>query len=1182
LLTLRRFLLVLSVCIFVIMASNAHADVTGFILGTVTDPSGAVVPGATVKLSNPDTGLQRTAVTSTGGDYEFLAVPVGVNYSLTVEAPSFRQTVQSGMTLQVNQRLRVDVQLEVGQVAETVNVNSQTVQVETTNTQLGDVIDDRKMTALPLNGRSYLDLLGLQAGVSPLNATGNGQPVSGNLTTGQVSVNGQRENTNSFMVNGGTVEDRGSNGASIVPTLDSIQEFRLLTNSFDAEYGHFSGAIVNAITKSGTNSMHGTLFEFLRNDKLDARNFFANERGVFRRNQFGFAAGGPIIKNRLFFFSDYQGTREAEAGTSALVSVPSIQERSGDFSDVGTTGFAPLTGTVRGDTSPGAMASVLTQRLGYTVKPGEPYWVPGCDTASAAMVGICVFPNEVIPKRAMSPAALGTLGFIPLPTGTSAGGQPFFSTTGLATTVRDDKLGERVDLATTGTGNWAFYYHFDDATVGNPYGQSDIPGFASQLPSRAQQVNMSNTKIFGPTAVNELRLNYVRVAYPGNVPTQGLGKVSTFGFTEGGQGLIPANPAIEGVPQIYLNQLGVNFGSAVTDGNYQNTYQLLDGFSKIVGRHTLKFGGSDQANQWNRRGGPLPNGQFQFNGGETGNDFADFLLGAPDVFIQSSRQFIDARSDTFDVYGQDSFHVLPNLTINYGLRWEVSQPWSDTQNRIQAFIPGQQSTVFPNSPTGWLFPGDKGIPSTLGHTRYDNFAPRFGIAYAPSGSSGLSKFLFGEGGKTSIRAGAGTFYTIFDTTGTTYETGDAPFGFYYVSPTPIYLETPYLSRISSSDNPGQRFPFVPPVPGSAESFAPFQPIAYSPAFSLGNKLPYAIDLNFTIQRQFGKSTIVTVGYVGTIGRHLFSMEEFNPGNAARCLEIRSLYIAAGQPGGACGPYGEDTIYKIDGQTFYGTRPYSVTSGRYLSQGELDFGDNTYESTIANSDYHSFQATVNKSMGPLRFLAAYTFGKSLDDASAFGDLINPFNNRQSRALSAFDITSNFVASYSYSLPFQHLNTTGFVRALLSNWDIAGITRFSTGLPVTLFASGDTSLCGCEGFGTGAVDTPNYNGQPVTIYNPRNSGFQYFDTSPFSYPQLGNEGTANRRFFHGPGLDNTDLSLVKGVRINERFALDIRAEFFNAFNHAQFNNPTGNLASSTFGRVTSARDPRIGQLALKVRF
>ena len=213
------------------------------------------------------------------------------------------------------------------------------------------------------------------------------------------------------------------------------------------------------------------------------------------------------------------------------------------------------------------------------------------------------------------------------------------------------------------------------------------------------------------------------------------------------------------------------------------------------------------------------------------------------------------------------------------------------------------------------FPATKGIPSTLGHTRYNNFSPRLGIAYSPSGSSGLSKFLFGEAGKTSIRAGAGIFYTIFDTTGTAYETGDAPFGFYYVSPTPIYLETPYLSRISSADNPGQRFPFVPPVPGSAESFAPFLPIAYSPAFALGNKLPYAIDLNLTIQRQVGKSTIVTVGYVGTIGRHLFSQVEFNAGNAARCLEIRSLYIAAGQPGGACGPYGEDTIYNINGQTF---------------------------------------------------------------------------------------------------------------------------------------------------------------------------------------------------------------------------------------------------------------------------
>ncbi len=600
----------------------------------------------------------------------------------------------------------------------------------------------------------------------------------------------------------------------------------------------------------------------------------------------------------------------------------------------------------------------------------------------------------------------------------------------------------------------------------------------------------------------------------------------------------------------------------------------------------MKIGGAFVVNQWNRRGGPLPNGQFQFNGGETGNDFADYLLGAPDVFIQSSRQFIDARSKSWDLYGQDSFRVRPNLTINFGLRWEVSQPWSDTQNRIQAFVPGQQSTIFPDSPTGWLFPGDKGIPTTLGATRYNNFAPRLGFAYSPSGSSGLAKALLGEAGKTSIRAGAGMFYTSFDTTGTTYETGDAPFGFYYVSPIQVYMETPYQSRISQASNPGQRFPFVaPPAGGGDESFAPFLPIAYSPAYATGNKLPYAVDMNFTIQRQLGRSTIVTVGYVGTIGRHLFSQQDFNPGNAATCLNIRAQFIAAGQPGSACGPYGEDTIYTINGRTYNGTRPYSVTSGRYLSQGELDFGDNTYEAAIVNSSYNSFQATINKSVGPVRFLGAYTFGKALDDGSAFGDLVNPFNTRLSRALSAFDITHNFVVSYSYSLPLQRLSTrgSGFLHSALGNWEIAGITRLSTGQPVTLFASGDTSLCGCEGLGTGAVDMPNFNGQAVQTYNPRTApNFQYFSTDPFSFPQLGQEGTANRRFFHGPGFNNTDLSLYKSVRISERFGVDIRAEFFNVFNHTQFMNPTGNLASSTFGRITSARDPRIGQLAVKIHF
>ena len=1197
-----RFRLQFVVCL-VFLASSLRADVTGAILGTVTDTSGAAIPAASVSLHNANTGFERKTVTDGSGNYELLAVPAAEDYSMDVEAGGFRKASLTGIKLLVNQQLRTDFQLQVGEMKETVTVQGEPVQVESNSTQLGDVIEDRKMTSLPLNGRSYLDLLGLQAGVVPISNTLGNQPqipVSGNLAGGQVSVNGQRENANAFMVNGGDVEEVGYNGASIVPTLDSIQEFRLLTNSFDAEFGHFSGAVVNVITKSGTNAIHGTVFEFLRNDKLDAQNFFDRNltdpttgaqipnsaRGVFQRNQYGLAFGGPIRKNRLFFYNDYQGTREARGNSTGNILVPSLQERGGDFSDVSTTGFKALTGIVRGDNNPadGTMASVLSQRLGYTVNAGEPYWTPGCTTMQAAMNGTCVFPNQVIPQAAWSSAAKDLLPFIPVPVGSNAG-QPFFSTSALKHRVTDEKFANRIDLLTKNTGDWAFYYHYDDAAVLNPLGSSSIPGFSSRTPSRAQNFNASNSKVFGPTAVNEFRANYTRVAYPGGYPIGGLGKVSSFGFQEGGLGLLPANPINEGVPNTSLGQLGFGFGAQITDGNYQNNYQLSDGFSKIIGSHTLKFGGTARYHQWNRRGGPAVNGQYGFFGSETGNDFADFLLGAPDQFIQSSRQFLDARSKAGAAYVEDNWRARPNFTVNLGLRWEFDSPWYDTQNKIQAFNPGQQSTIFPDSPTGWLFPGDKGIPQTLAPTKYNNFAPRLGLAWAPAPSGGILEKIFGGPGKTSIRAAAGIFYTTIDTTGQNFETGDAPFGYYYVSPSLVYYEEPYKSR-TSGQNPGQRFPFVPPpLGGGPISFAPFLPIALSPAYEGNNVLPYAEDFNFTIQRELGKSTILSLAYVGTRGHHLFTMYEIDPGNAARCLQIRQLFINAGQPGSACGPFGADTIYNLNGQTFYGTRPYSVTSGRYKTQGLLDFGDQPLSTTMANSDYNSFQMTVNKQVGAVRFLGAYSWSKSLDNSSGFTEIVNFTNPKLSKGLSGFDITHNFVASYSYDLPFAHGLPTrsGALFKVLDGWELSGITRFTTGQPVTMQQSGDQSLCACDGQGLGSVDLPNWSGQPLTFFNPRSSNnFQYFGTDVFSGMALGVGGNANRRFFHGPGLNNWDMSLSKSTHFTERFSLDFRAEFFNVFNHAQFRNPVGDFSAGNFGQITSARDPRIGQLALKLHF
>ena len=561
-----------------ILGISAHAEVTGSIFGSIADPSGAAVPNATVMLKHPATGLSRRVQTDASGNYEFLSVPVGENYSLQAETPGFQTSVQTGITLLVNQKYRADFKLVVGAVSQTVEVSSSTTQVDTTSTQLGDVIESKKMTGIPLNGRSYIDLMGLQAGVIPVSfdATTHDRLVSGNQTAGQVSVNGQREGANSFMVNGADVEESVQNGASIVPTLDSIEEFRLLTNSFNAEYGRFSGAIVNVVTKSGTNEIHGSVYEFLRNEKLDARSYFDQDRGVFKRNQFGGTIGAPVVKNKLFVFADYQGTREIRGLSSGTINVPSLLERTGDFSDLATTGYAPFTGTVRGDNSPTNFAATLTQRLGYAVTPGEQYWFDGCTTNTQ-----CVFPGAagpVIPQAAWSPVAVKTLKFIPTPNGDS-NGTPNFSTTAEKTNVRDDKYGVKIDL--NKFGNWSFYYHFDDSSYLNPYPAftSNVPGFSAVTDSRGQLIGLSHTSIINPTTVNELHLNYTRFAFLKNKPVGGLGKVTDFGYVEGGLGINPVNPATEGVAPIGLDQLGLNFGLPDgTTGQYNNTYQFTDNF----------------------------------------------------------------------------------------------------------------------------------------------------------------------------------------------------------------------------------------------------------------------------------------------------------------------------------------------------------------------------------------------------------------------------------------------------------------------------------------------------------------------------------------------------------------------------------------------------------------------------
>jgi hypothetical protein len=1141
--------------LFCFGSSVAFGSINGRIAGTVKDPTGAVVPEVTVTVRNRDTDLRQTTRTDAQGFYAFPALPVG-HYDLETRKPGFKDYKQTGLVIDVNTSLLVDVSLQLGAETQEVTVSAVTARVETTSTQMGEVIGDTKMTAIPLNGRSYTDLLALQPGVVPESAgTYSSAAVSGSLNPGNLSVSGQREDANGFMVNGGNVEEPLSMGTTIIPNLDSIAEFRILTNNFDAEYGNYSGGLINAVTKSGTNQFHGDVFEFLRNTDLDARNFYSPDRGVFIQNQFGGTAGGPIIHDKLFVFGDYQGTRQILGQSTGDIDVPSAEDRIGNLSDVASQ----LTGVVNG----AAWAQQLTSELGYTVTPGEHYYTSGCTLNTA-----CVFPNAVIPPGAITTPSTNILPYIPSPNN-----GPYFSTSSDNGSIRDDKGSMRLDLNSR-YGTISGYYFMDDYSQNSPYATASLPGFNDVNLGRSQLFNLSDTKTFGGSVVNEARISFMRESLAEDEPSGGLGvTLSSLGFVTGPNtpGIVVQNPELEGVPPLGFNNYSLGV-PAYPGHNYANIYQALDNFSKVKGTHTLKFGGAFHFDQSTIAGLGVRNGTFGFSGVETGIDFADFLIGAPAYYDQGDQEPLYTETRYGAVFAQDSWRATSNLTLNYGLRWDVTMPWYEKRDELEALVVGETSTKFPGAPTGWVFPGDPGIPSTIAPTHYHDFSPRVGLAYSPSASSGFLGQVLGGPGKTSIRAGYGVFFTAFEGVSQGNISGDAPFGYFWASPTPPLFTTPFIDRATGL-NEGQRFPIaLPPVnvsvsnPDNNVDWSHYLPISGSPTWYHGNRVPYAEDYSFSLQRQLGRASILSISYVGTQGHALLTAEESNPGNPALCLSVSQLSQVM-PPSATCGPFGENGVYTTaSGTVINSTRaPYGP-----------NFGSNQYFITIGTSAYNALEVTLRHTSGPLELLAGYTYSKSIDQGSSYEDDLNPYDNHLQRVLSAFDMTQNFVVSYRYELPFSHF--FGAHRAT-SGWTFTGVTRFTTGLAVPMEEVDDNSLIGS--FGGNPLDVPNYTPGNLQYNNPR-SGQAYFNTSLFSPESLGEEGTAARRFFHGPGLNNWDFALLKDTHITESKVVQVRFESFNIANHAQFDNPVGNINSGLFGFVTNANNPRICQVALKFMF
>jgi Carboxypeptidase regulatory-like domain len=1155
------------------------AAANGSLSGTLKDPTGALVQGAKITLVNIALKSEYKAISNNQGVYSFPALPVG-RYNLTIEATGFKTEKKTNLTLDTDAALKLDAALALGQQSETVTVDSEAAtmeaEVETTATYLGQVVTGSQMTGLPLNGRSFTDLLPIQPGVTPVSTllpnsvimagvTGGLSP-SGDLNPGNLSIDGQRESSNGFLVDGIEVQEHMNGGTSIVPDLDSIEEFRVLTNNFDPEYGNYNGGMVTVVTRSGSDSFHGNAFEFLRNTALDSRGYFDPSRAAYRQNQFGGTLGGPIQHRRAFFFGDYQGTRTNEGVETGDISVPSLAQRAGNFIDPNT-----LSNTLTGKVSGSSLASLLTRELGYAVTQNEPY--------------SAVFPNGIVPQSAWSVPAKDLMKYIPVPNI----GANQFSTSAYSETVRDDKFSTRMDTNIGRWGQLSAYYFFDDYRVDNPYpgqqGGSSIPGFDALTFGRAQLVSLADTKIFGAGTVNEFHIGYLRNADVIGQPKGGTGiSQASQGFvtSAGAPSFTLQAPQFEGVENIVFPSFVM--GLPITnETQVNNTLYLNDTVAMLIGAHTLKMGGQFHWDQVNEHPNATFNGTFNIDGTETGSAYADFLIGVPSNFTQSSGQPFYLRNRYAGLFAQDSWRARKDLTISLGLRWDYIMPFWEKYNQIQTIIAGSQSVLYPGAPPGLVVPGDPGIPSTISPARAGNFAPRIGIAYAPQFDHGILKTVFGASGKSSIRASYGIFYTAFPGLSAGVMYAVPPFGYNYLSPEPPLFSTPFVNAADGGRN-ANPFPLTFPThnasaknPDTTFNWPSVIPISADPYFYYRNVAPYTDDYMLSLQRQITTRALLTMSYVGNQGHHILAVVSTNPSNQALCLALsQPSEVAPGSP--TCGPFSEDAVItNAAGQIYHGTR---------LGLGP-DYGENTAQKTVENSDYNAFETTLRYAGKRSDLLIGYTYCKSIDQGSNLGEQLNPMNPAATRAISAWDMRQNFVASYRVTLPFDLLLKRS--NRLVDDWSVAGTTRFSTGFPVTLYDDSDNSLLGTLGNGVNnyLLDTPEYYGAPLKInINPRN-GRPAFNNSPaaFATESLGELGNVPRRFFYGPGIDNFDITLAKLLKVTETKSFEFRLEAFNVFNHAQFYGPAtvdGEVNDPHFGDVVTASPPRLLQVAAKFTF
>jgi len=1173
----------------VVRADNQYATIRG----QVVDQTKATIPGAQITATNTGTNEVRTVTTQADGSFEFLSLPIGT-YNVSVTKDGFQTYQATGIVLVINQIYVLNPTLQVGSASQTISVEAAKTQVETTSMQLGTTVEAKTIVDMPLNGRNWVQLQQMQPGVV----------ASSDRFTSNYATNGSQSQQNSYLINGTDSNDLPLNTPLILPSPDAIQEFRMITNTINPEYGRNSGAILDAVIKSGTNQFHGDAFEFYRDTFLNTRNFFQNSAPVFHQNQYGGTIGGPIWKNHTFGFFSYQGTKNAVPQAGNVTTVYTPAQLAGTFGagafDVQET--LDSQGNIVYPNQPGSPIPLFgdscTVAGGTPCAAGTPYGdvlTPSGAIDPTQPTGM--FHSGNIPTADFNALSLALIAkYVPLP---NQGASDYTFNPATTNNTKQYIFQVNQNLGQHDTLWFLGFLQQNLALDTLPFTGASLPGFGDQSTTHDKQFTFAENHIFNANTLNEFRLGYTRLNFNAVEPQNPV-LPSSLGFN-----ITPQDPKGAGAPRIGITGLfTLGFSNNGPQPRIDQTRQLTDNFSHIVGRHTLKFGAELRGFGVTNPFFFNNNGNYGFGGSgrfSTTNPGADFLLGFPDTYGQSSGGFIDARAREYYFYAQDEFKLRQDLTLTYGLGYQIDTPLKDIANggrAINCFRPFQQSTVYPTAPAGLVFPGDANC-STAGYsTKYNDFGPRLGFAWAPD----LGR-ISGDQGNFSIRGGFGIYYnrseeelTLQNLTAPPFSLSDG--GVTDSNGNPSFL-TPFTdvrclnqnnssiacSPTDTNGNPtpasiANKYPFAPPAAGSAVDFTFFEPFSLN-LLDPQTKIPTAMNYNLTVQREIPGQVILSVGYVGSEARHLLAVHELNPllnsfntnPSDLGCAQLPACFKASP---------GQNLVPGIgNNQAFY-------------AYNAMTFASLAEQSTMGNSNYNSLQISANKAFSHgLSFVASFTHSHSLDFGSSYENSagavgLNPFDFGQMYGDSAFDARNRFVVGYDYTVPgLEHLSAFHWMPSRIADgWHIAGITTLQSGFPITISNSGFTSLQ-CNEFEFYACwDRPNLVSTPV-IGDPRSYTIgtkhnYWFNPSAFALPTLGTVGNEGRNNFHGPGINNWDMSLEKDTRITESTQFIMRMEFYNLFNHTQFLNPTGNIRSGNFGRITSAANGRLMQLAAKFVF